>query len=271
MRAVLRRGDRQRRARSWACEGYGLEAGCDAELRAAAGARSRSRRSACARRGCRSGGAAGVSPRRPPPPLRSGSRAVPPRRRSCPDVILRRASCRLLDERKSTKHAKTQAFKPFDTSDTVVTRFRPDGRGKPELRTAVFFRLLSSGPMKLARSRPAFIRRLTAGAALSAAILVLTACGGGGDAVSRTSEPTAAKSMRALEPVPTTSGRRSPTRANASPCRERRPCDTAAAAPGSRCRSTAAANAAMARSVAIPCTGLSRSARPNRAATAAGP
>jgi len=53
--------------------------------------------------------------------------------------------------------------------------------------------------MKLARPRPAFIRRLASGAALSAPILVLTACGGGGDDVSRTAEPTAAKSMRALD------------------------------------------------------------------------
>jgi hypothetical protein len=53
--------------------------------------------------------------------------------------------------------------------------------------------------MTFALSRLSFLRRLTAGAPLSAAILVLTACGGGGDAVSPTSAPTAAKSMQALD------------------------------------------------------------------------
>jgi len=46
--------------------------------------------------------------------------------------------------------------------------------------------------------RPAFVRRLKAGAHLLAAVLVSTACGGG-DAVSPTSEPTAARNMQALD------------------------------------------------------------------------
>jgi len=53
--------------------------------------------------------------------------------------------------------------------------------------------------MTFALSRLSFVRRLIADAPLSAAILVLTACGGGGDAVSPTSAPTAAKSMQALD------------------------------------------------------------------------
>jgi len=46
---------------------------------------------------------------------------------------------------------------------------------------------------------PVFLRRLAAGAPLSAAILVLAACGGSGDAVSLTSDAAAAKSVRALD------------------------------------------------------------------------
>ena len=53
--------------------------------------------------------------------------------------------------------------------------------------------------MTFSLSRPAFVRRLTTGAHLSAAIAVLTACGGGGDAVSPTSDAAAAKNMQALD------------------------------------------------------------------------
>ena len=53
--------------------------------------------------------------------------------------------------------------------------------------------------MTFSLSRPAFVRRFTAGAHLSAAILVLAACGGGGDPVSPTSDATAVKNMRALD------------------------------------------------------------------------
>lgn len=53
--------------------------------------------------------------------------------------------------------------------------------------------------MTFALSRPALVRRLIAGVPLSAAIVVLTACGGGGDTVSATSDASAAKNMRALD------------------------------------------------------------------------
>jgi len=53
--------------------------------------------------------------------------------------------------------------------------------------------------MTFSLSRPAFARRLMAGAHVSAAILVCTACGGGGDAVSPTSGATAARNMQALD------------------------------------------------------------------------
>jgi hypothetical protein len=53
--------------------------------------------------------------------------------------------------------------------------------------------------MIFALSPPAVVRRLISGVPLSAAIVVLTACGGGGDAVSATSDDSASKNVRALD------------------------------------------------------------------------